>query len=188
MLAKPTAAPAPNIQAGMGPRASGLSDRHSQAGSSSPAGCRVQAHAGGPLQPISDASGTGAWGGAVPVVPPPAPRVGTPTEKKAWAVSGSLRRRGNEPSGAQGGIKKWRLTPVLLVEDQPRWELPASGTAALLWARAGGAPGSPAGAPAPVHTHGLAPCRASALGDTAVLWAGAPCQQSGGLGPDSHVC
>lgn len=35
-----------------------------------------------PRQPISDARGTGAWGGAVPVVPLPAPRVGSPMRRR----------------------------------------------------------------------------------------------------------
>lgn len=111
-----------------GLRASGPSDRLSQAGPSNPAGCHVQAQAGGPRQQTSDASRTGAWGRAAPapVVPPQAPMVGSATEKKAWAASGSLGRRVTETSGARGGIRKWRVIPVLLVEDQPWWELPAS--------------------------------------------------------------
>lgn len=47
------------------------------------------------------------------------------TEKKAGAASGSL-RRATETSGARGGVRKCRVIPVLLVEDQPWWELPAS--------------------------------------------------------------
>lgn len=48
-----------------------------------------------------------------------------PTKKKAGAASGSL-RRATETSGARGGVRKCRVIPVLLVEDQPWWELPAS--------------------------------------------------------------
>lgn len=47
MLAKPLGGPRASVQAGMGPRASELSDGHSQAGPSIPMGCCIQAYAGG---------------------------------------------------------------------------------------------------------------------------------------------
>lgn len=64
----------------------GLSDWHSQAGVSDPAGCHIQTQAGGPREQTSDASRRAARGGAgqgQPVVLPQAPTLCSPTKKKA---------------------------------------------------------------------------------------------------------
>lgn len=55
-----------------------------------------------------------AWGagGAAPVVLPRALTVGSPTEKKAGAASGSPGRRAAGTSGAWGGVRRQRVSPV----------------------------------------------------------------------------